>query len=577
MLVAQGAPQHVEYHGALLVDDGLVMFPEPHAQVDRAMPVGEERLVRVPLQHLAERFNAGFAFDVQVRRVGRHGLRKPGVAVRLRDYGAAPPLMGQFMGKEPAEDVLHLRVHVGVQVRVQAEGVLEIQAPQHQHRRQRPAEGIVVRHLDDVELLVRVGPEEAAEEIQRGTDVGEDALRARIGPASVLVHAEHHVDAAHVYGARTAFGEGHAQGRHGPLPPPACNARISLGATGHMGAGRRHGQLFRVAQFQVECEQVPAGMHGQPLLVVQQAEEAVAASKDLTLVPQGQRRGTVPRDGLAKRNREPGPLPREQRALAAGVVHANDVELRVQRESRRGQRVRHGRDFHRRLHSHAPAAVLQGPRDIVVVQGHERAMERPVLPVGIIRARRETAPDHGGTDIRVTGETALLYQADGFRLIGTVRIDEPSVRVLEVDFRLEEVRVRVGQREALPGGLHVHQVVPVDPSQQSLRPVERPSAPDVRKRNAFHHALVTFGRQDQHHPVEPGRVLGGVRTGVLVHLLALDPVRRREGEPARSHEDRAPDPVPGEPGHQQAVFHVQHAGWTLDRQAVEGIDLVLAQ
>ncbi len=578
MLVADGVPQHMQYHGALLVDDGLVVLPEAHSQVDRAVPVGVKRLFGVPLHHLVERFGAGITFDVQVRRVGRHGLRKPGVPVRPGDHGPAPPLVGQFMGQESAEDVLHFRVQVGVQVRFQAEGVLEIEAPQHQHRRQRPSECIAVRHLDDVELLVRVGPEDATEVIQHGADVGEDARRARIGLATVFVQAEHHVDSTGGYLAGTVFGERNAQGRHGPLPLPVCDTRIALRAAGHMGAGRRHGQFFRVAQFQVESVQVLAGMHGQPLLVVQQAEEAVAAAlENITLVPQGQRGGTVTRNGPEERYREPGPLPREQRAVAAGVVHANDVEFRIQRESGRGERIRPGRYFHSRLHTHVPAAVRQRPRYVIVVEGHERPPGRLVLPGTTIRTRRKAAPDHGWTDIRVTGETALLNQADRFRLIGGEGVDKPPVRVCEVDLSLQEVRMPMGEGVPLTGGLHVHQVVLVDTFKQSLCPVESPSALEGRERNTSHQVRVTFRRQDQHHSVEPGRVRGSVRTCVLVHLLALNEVRRREGETSLSHEDRAADLVPGEPRHQQAVFHVHYAGGTLDRQAVEGVDLALAQ
>ena len=477
MLIANGAPQHVQHHGALLVDDGLVMFPEPHAQVDGAVPVGKTRLVRVPLQHLPEPVAADLPFDVQVRRVRRHGFRKPGVAVRLRDHGAAPPLVGEFVGQEAAEDMLHFRVHVGVQARVQAEGILEVQAPQHQHRRKGPAEFVVVRHPDDVELPVGIGTEEAAEEVEERTDVADDPRRTRIGLASVLIHVEGQLDSVHGYRAGAVFGERNAQRRHGLPPLPAGSPRIAFHVFVHGSAGRQRGQLFRVAQRQVEGVLVLAGMHGQPLLVVQQAEEVAAAvPEDVPFVPEGQRGGAAPRNWPEKRNGEIAPLPREQGAPAVGVVHAKDVECRIQRERRRGERVRPGRDVQGRLQLHALAVMRQRPRDPVVIQGQQRPPDHLVLPGLVCPIRPETAPHHGGTDLRVPGETALLHQADRFRFIGTVRVDQPPVRVREIDFRLEEGGMRVAQREALPGGAHVHQVVSVDALQQGFRPVEGPAA-----------------------------------------------------------------------------------------------------
>ena len=137
--------------------------------------------------------------------------------------------------------------------------------------------------------------------------------------------------------------------------------------------------------------------------------------------------------------------------------------------------------------------------------------------------------------------------------------------------------MRVGEGKAFPGGFHVQQVVPVDAVQQGLRPVERPSARDTRKRYAFHQALISPGRQNQHHPVEPRRVGIVSRTGVLVHLVTLDAIRGRKVESSRPHEDCAPDPVSGEPGHQQPVFDLEYTGGLLDLQMVESVDLVLAQ
>ena len=134
-----------------------------------------------------------------------------------------------------------------------------------------------------------------------------------------------------------------------------------------------------------------------------------------------------------------------------------------------------------------------------------------------------------------------------------------------------------GRGKSVSGGFHVQQVVPVDAVQQGLRAVECSSALDGRKRHAFHQALISPGRQDQHHPVETRRVGIVRRAGVLVHLVTLDAVRRRKGESPRAHEDRAPDPVSGEPGHQQAVFDDEHPGGPLDRQVVECVDLLLAQ
>ena len=202
MLIAYGAPQHVKHHGALLVDDGLVMFPKPPSQVDGAVPVDVQRLRGVSFEHLEEPVRSDFPLDEHVRRVRRHGLRKPGVAVRLRNHRAAPPLVGQFVGQEAAEDMLYFRVHVGMQICVQAKGILEIQAPQHQHRGQRPAEYIVVRHLDDVELLVGIWTEDTAVKVEQGSGEADDALFPRINCARVFIHVKRHVDSAH--GNRTS-------------------------------------------------------------------------------------------------------------------------------------------------------------------------------------------------------------------------------------------------------------------------------------------------------------------------------------------------------------------------------------